>query len=109
MDRAKINRQEMERLLAWYDAAFSHARERVDDEDEHVEWEIPSDVLSLAKDRYGPQSRACPSCGASPNGLIWGYSMSPVRDWDDLAGRAGWFTYCRTCQTRVDYFNDLRS
>ena len=62
-----------------------------------------------AKERYLKVASPCPECKTAAKDLAWFYFTSSERDWESLAGSAGWMTVCDKCKIQVDFFLEIMS
>ena len=62
------------------------------------------EAIEAAKQRWGRQAKACPSCGTPAMNLIWSYYESSVAAWEHGAGCFGWRTACPSCPGHVEEF-----
>jgi len=54
-------------------------------------------------------SMSCPKCKRTPQQLSWFWFHSPQKDWEALAGRAGWMSICDVCHIQVEFLPALMS
>ena len=58
------------------------------------------DVKDSVKSRKWPLME-CPNCGMEPDKLSWNEFSSSKLSWAHLAGRAGYYSECPTCDEKV--------
>lgn len=88
------DRDSDELIFPWSDVEASRADTRL--AREHPAGEGIAQYLDHAK--------ACSECGAKAAVLEWLYFRSPAWTWEQLVGREGWLTICRSCHHQVDFF-----